>query len=96
MWEVEAAKGLLRGREENEAYLAATPGEVYAIYFPDGGAVDLDRREHSGSLEARWIDIGTGEWGPRGTLSAGGGARVETPASAIGRPRITALSGARN
>lgn len=81
MWDVDPANDLLRGRDENEAYLAAKPGEAYAIYFPDGGAVEVDLRKQSGEFDLRWVDIATGEWGPRSTLSGGGWARLQAPDS---------------
>jgi hypothetical protein len=60
---------LLRNRDPNEAYVAAKPGVAYALYFPNGGEVELDLRERAGSYEARWIDIATGEWGRRESLA---------------------------
>lgn len=71
LWEVEAANGLLGERGANEAYLAARPGVAYAMYFPDGGAVTLDLRGAEGTFVVRWIDIGRGDWGPRGEVAGG-------------------------
>jgi hypothetical protein len=81
LWDVSPANHLLRAREPNEAYLAANPGLAYALYFPDGGAVELDLRNQSAKFDLRWINVATGEWGPSGTLTAGGWTRVETPAA---------------
>jgi hypothetical protein len=44
LWEVEPANQLLSDHADNEAYLTARPGSSYALYFPDGGSVGLDRR----------------------------------------------------
>ncbi len=41
-WEVQPANALLSDRADNEAYLAACPGQAYALYFADGGSVGLN------------------------------------------------------
>jgi hypothetical protein len=79
LWAVAPANQLLRARDSNEAYLAAKPGRAYAMYFPDNGAVELDLRKQTGTFDLRWIDLSTGEWGPRGTLTAGDWTPVQTP-----------------
>lgn len=69
---------LLSDRRPNEAYCAADPGSAYVVYFPDGGAVDLDLAEADRSLEIRWLDADRGAWietdsvrgGDRRSLSA--------------------------
>lgn len=48
-WDVEPHMELLGKREKDEAYLAAQPGEQYLLYFTDGGSVDLDLSDASGS-----------------------------------------------
>ncbi len=53
---------LLSDREPNEAYCLAKPGERYAVYFTDGGAVKLDVSAAQGSLEVRWLDIARSAW----------------------------------
>ncbi len=62
LWDVEPANQLLGEREENEAYLAAKPGWLYAIYFTGGGAVTLDLRQHAGRYQVKWINIASGQW----------------------------------
>ncbi len=79
LWEMEPAQQLLRDREPNEAYLSAKPGAAYALYFPDGGAVGLDLRGHPGRYELRWINIATGEWGPRAEVAGGDWVNVQAP-----------------
>lgn len=71
LWDVEPANPLLREREENEAYLAVNPGTAYALYFPDGGSVELDLCGQDGTFEVHWIDIQSGQWGRRETLTGG-------------------------
>jgi hypothetical protein len=78
-WDVEPANELLSDREDNEAYLAAKPGQAYALYFTDGGSVGLDLTSAPGRFDARWLDISTGEWGKRVSLDGGGIATVRAP-----------------
>ena len=80
LWDVEPANQLLSDREDNEAYLAAKPGQAYALYFTDGGSVGLDLKIAPGRFDVLWLDIGTGEWGKRESLDGGGIARVSAPA----------------
>jgi hypothetical protein len=80
LWTVEAANELLRDREENEAYLAARPGESYVIYFTDGGSVELDLSGTTGVFRLRWVEIGTGNWGGEGSVQSGAWSRVTAPA----------------
>ena len=80
LWNVEPADELLEDRAENEAYLAARPGEAYALYFPNGGSVRLDLTAASGQLDLRWIDIGTGAWhGDSTTINGGGTVAISAP-----------------
>ena len=53
---------LLSNREVNEAYLAFTPGEQYAVYFPDGGSVGLDVSGGSGNFTLQWLHISNRSW----------------------------------
>ena len=51
---------LLCNREGNEAYLAAEPGERYALYFTNGGSVGLDLSGEEGAFEVTWISVSLG------------------------------------
>lgn len=53
---------LLANRDENEAYTFVEPGYQYAVYFPNGGSVDLDLSDASGPFSLRWLDIINSEW----------------------------------
>ena len=83
LWDVEPADDLLRDRTDNQAYLAARPGEAYALYFPNGGYAQLDLTDAPGQFTLRWIEIATGEWG--GTANVDGGAPVTITAPGKGR-----------
>ncbi len=65
--------GLLSDRISNEAYLAAKPGECYALYFTNGGSVGLDLSGTSGSFDVTWISV---SMGIRTRTSAAGGYRL--------------------
>jgi hypothetical protein len=79
LWEVEPANHLLSDRAENEAYVAARPGQAYALYFTDGGSVGLDLKQAPGRFEVRWIDIASGQWGQRETLEGGAVRTIAAP-----------------
>lgn len=79
MWEVEPAQALLSQRTENEAYLAAKPGEKYALYFTGGGAVGLDLKKHTGMFNLQWINIDTGQWGTQETINGGETVTIKAP-----------------
>jgi hypothetical protein len=59
-WEITPHMELLSDRESNEAYLAASPGESYALYFTDGGSVTLDLSAAPGSFDVTWISVSSG------------------------------------
>ena len=71
LWDLEPANGLLSDRAANEAYLAARPPAAYALYFTNGGSIGLDLRNAPGRFVLRWIDVGSGEWGPRAAVQGG-------------------------
>jgi hypothetical protein len=79
LWEVEPANHLLSEREENQAFLAARPGNAYALYFTDGGSVKLDLEDAPGTFQARWINIATGQWDKTEKLDGGGAVTVRAP-----------------
>ncbi len=87
LWSVDPANELLSEREDNEAYLAADPGKSYAVYFPDGGEVQLDVTDVNGKLKVRWINIGTGEWG--NSLDVSGGNKINLLAPGKGNWVVT-------
>lgn len=70
---------LLSSREENEAYAIVNPGREYAVYFPDGGAVDLDVSAVQGSLKARWLDISQSRWANEEEMEGGSVISLSAP-----------------
>lgn len=78
-WNVNPANELLGEREDNEAYLTAKPGALYALYFTNGGTVTLDLRKHPGAYAMKWIDISSGEWDREETIQGGSVVPITSP-----------------
>ncbi len=60
LWDVEPHMALLKDRRPNTAYLAAKPGEQYALYFTHGGSVGLDLSDDDGEFGLTWISVTEG------------------------------------
>ena len=78
-WDVEPRMDLLSDCEADEAYLSARPGEQYVLYFTEGGSVGLNLKEHRGKFQLRWINIRTGDWGGRTTVTGGRVVPINAP-----------------
>ena len=72
---------LLSGRSENGAYCLARPGDVYAVFFPDGGEVTLDVSDIADGrkLRLQWLDIMTSSWQVPQNLQAGTTLDLQAP-----------------
>ena len=81
-WDVEPHEELLSDCESNEAYLAAKPGESYALYLTNGGSVGLDLTSAPGAFEVTWISV---SMGTTTRSSATGGYRLVDTALQGGR-----------
>jgi hypothetical protein len=81
LWTVQPSGELLSDREDDEAYLASSPGSAYARYFTDGGQVRLDLRDQEGTFQLRWIEVSTGDWGERHEITAGERVTISAPSS---------------
>lgn len=82
LWEVLHRQDLLGDREEDEAYLAANPGEAYVLFFTDGGEVTLDLSGFSDGFSMEWISISTGV--PEALVDIAGGANLSITAPGKG------------
>lgn len=80
-WDIKPHQELLNNRDADEAYLAASPGTAYVLYFTDGGSVTVDLSDASGDLNVKWISVSSGEWGESSVVSPG---QVEISAPADG------------
>ncbi len=70
---------LLSGRESNEAYCLANPGKQYAIYFPNGGEVELDVSDAKSELTLKWLNILKSEWSGEESVSNGDSLALKAP-----------------
>ncbi len=70
---------LLSDREPNEAYCFANVGKSYALYFPDGGAINLDLSDSEGEWTLRWLNIFESEWGSEENVQGGGPVKITAP-----------------
>ncbi len=52
---------LLKGRDSNEAYCIAEPGKQYAVYFTDGGQVNLEIPGNT-KWKLIWLNIDNCKW----------------------------------
>ncbi len=75
----DAESRLLGDRAPNVAYLAHEGKEVYALYFPDGGAVTLDLGAAEGSYTVEWLDVEASAWTRERTVDGGQPVRLEAP-----------------
>ena len=61
---------------DNSRYCLAKPGEVYLVYLPTGGTVDLDLTGVAGSFAVTWLNPRDGTGGHAGSLTTlSGGAK---------------------
>lgn len=78
-WNLEPTHEQMLARYRNEAYLMANPGNTYAVYFQNGGVVELDLREESGSYTVQWLDVMNSFWSDESRIEAGELTEIEAP-----------------
>ncbi len=72
---------LLGDREENEAYCTAEPGKEYAVYFPQGGSVNLDLTPHAGKYFLQWLNVDSSTWEERSAVQGGATIPLNAPSN---------------
>ncbi|EMI21810.1 hypothetical protein RMSM_01265 [Rhodopirellula maiorica SM1] len=82
LWEVTPNNALLSERSKNEAYLAASAGKAYVVYFPQGGKVNVDLSAAKHRLQAHWINIDSGQWGVKSSVPASKSVTLQAPSDA--------------
>jgi hypothetical protein len=70
---------LLSERSRNEAYCLAEPGRQYAVYFPDGGEVNLDISNVKKQATIRWLEISRSAWQEPQVVTIDGQLKLKTP-----------------
>ena len=80
-WNLKPTYEHLMARNRNEAYTLAAAGETYAVFFTDGGYVELDLRNYSGEYRVLWLDFMQSEWKDPYTVQAGSLVQLVTPNS---------------
>ena len=71
MWEISPRMDLLDSMEDNLAYLSASKGEKYVIYFTGPGIVQIDLRGHNEEFIVRKISTEDAEWGLTEIITGG-------------------------
>jgi hypothetical protein len=57
--------------EAGQGYVFAKPGQVYSVYLPAGGQIDLDLTGTTGTFDADWFNPRDGSYQAIGTISGG-------------------------
>lgn len=70
---------LLSGREENEAYVTRIPDKQYAVYFTNGGTVDLNLPDAQDQFRIKWLDISGSNWKSQSIIKGEQTVTLETP-----------------
>ncbi|MGB2806389.1 MAG: hypothetical protein WBC22_01505 [Sedimentisphaerales bacterium] len=76
--QVEPKMNLLGDRESDEAYIATGLG-AFIIYFTDDGSVTVDFSADRGKLKLQWVNITTGDWGPKTIIDPGKAVKISAP-----------------
>jgi len=84
---------ILSDRGEHEAYCRCKPGQEYAIYFPDGGEVDLDLTQYKRDYLVQWLNVLQSEWGERENIEGGNKIHLSAPDAGHWIVLIVALTG---
>lgn len=78
-WELTPGNDLLSEREENEAYLTSKPGEIYIVFFTNGGEVELNLSTEKSTFSVRWFDIRNGKLVLESKIEGGKSVNLKPP-----------------
>lgn len=92
-WDLEPRNDLLGDRQSDEAYLAAKPGQLYVLYFTNGGSVSLDLSGAAKKFRLDWVDLAKGTWAGASPVTGGSSLVVKAPGSG---PQIAVLDVSQN
>ncbi|MCA9071572.1 MAG: hypothetical protein KDA84_21750, partial [Planctomycetaceae bacterium] len=83
LWTIEPANDLLKDREANETYLAASKQrDAFALFCPAAKTpanIRLDLRQTKGPLDLQWINIDTGRLASSQKMSGGDFVQIKSP-----------------
>jgi hypothetical protein len=82
-WALVPSNERLSTRAPDAAYLTTSTDGAQVLFFPAPGSVVVDLTQVSGPLQARWIAIDSGEWGPTATWNGGAPFEVSTPGEGL-------------
>ena len=82
-WALAPANERLQQRAADAAYLAAAADGTFVLFFPAPGKVVVDLTQVAGVLDARWISIASGEFGPTARWTGGAPLEVSTPGEGL-------------
>jgi hypothetical protein len=83
-WEMSHADDLTAAPDD---FCFAKPGEVYAVYLPNGGSTTLNLQRFNGEFELRWFDPRSGGALQRGSVGEVRGPGVVSLGTAPDNPR---------
>ncbi|MDR9366386.1 MAG: hypothetical protein RI575_13690 [Balneolaceae bacterium] len=69
----------LSNRGEDEAYLTRIQGNQYAVFFTNGGDVNVNLPEADGSWQVRWLDISKSNWTENQSLNRRNSIHLKAP-----------------
>lgn len=75
----DAGHQYLSGRENDEAYLSHIENKKYAVFFTDGGEVDLELPESENAWQIQWLDISKSSWNQNQSIETHGTVRLAAP-----------------
>lgn len=79
-WEVNSRQDLISNHGQDEAYLAANPGEKYLLFLVDGGSVKLNLEPYPDRyFQVHWIDIDHGKSTKTDEIHGGNAITVDAP-----------------
>lgn len=68
-----------RRLDSDEPLLPPLPHAEFAVFFSNGGAVEINLASACGTLSLRWLNLETGERGPQDELTGGDWRPLATP-----------------
>jgi len=81
MWELTPRNDLLVDYKDSKVFLSAAPGQMYVLFFLEGGSASLNLAGCKGDFRLKWIDTLTGQWGEEKKIVGGRRVTISAPDS---------------